>query len=126
MAEDKKQIGLTSAGDSALDYLMTAGLFSTQMDAYRFGITYAIGRGLEVDWAVQGFGTKFNAAGGVDADSRIARLLKTLGVGDTERPYATAERLADAGLQALERRHKAGENLADVLDSLGEADKPDA
>lgn len=41
-SEDKKQIGLTAAGQASLEVMMADGRFATESDAYRFGITHAI------------------------------------------------------------------------------------
>jgi len=113
---DKKQIGLTSVGQAALEVLMADGRFATETDAYRFCISYAIASALDLDSAPQGgYATKFNAIGGVDIGSGIRDLLDVLGIGDPHRPYATAEKLAEMGVTEVARRLGESESLADIM-----------
>jgi hypothetical protein len=119
LREDKKQIGLTKAGQEGLSILMSDERFASESDAYKFGIAYALATGLTPEDAPEGgYGTKFNAAGGIDIDRVIADLLRVLGVGDPDRPYTTAERLAEAGITALARRLENHESLAEILASV--------
>lgn len=116
---DKKQIGLTPDGAAALAELMEAGLFSTETDAYRCGIAYALGMGLPPDSAPDGgYQTKFNAAGGLDTYQEIRDLIAVLRPEDADRPYATAEKLAELGITAMAARVAAHESLSDVLAEL--------
>ena len=119
--EDKKQIGLTNTGQQALTILMTDNRFASESDAYKLGIAYAIAIDLTPDDAPEGgYGTKFNAAGGLDIDRVIASLLRVLQIGDPDRPYTAAERLAEAGICALAKRIEDHESLADILEALSE------
>ncbi len=128
VAADKKQIGLTPAGNAALAQLMDAELFATETDAYKVGIAYSLGKGLDPDEAPEsGYQTKFNAAGGLDVYQEIRDVIGILRPRDADRPYATAERLAELGVTALAERIAAHESLADILagfepdqDSIGE------
>lgn len=116
---DKKQIGLTLAGSKALARLMAEGLFAIEGDAYKFGIAYAVAMGIDPEDAPDsGYGTKFNATGGLDREGLVRDLLSVLNVGDPTRPYATAERLAEVGLTALVRRIEAHESLAEILQEM--------
>jgi len=116
LGEDKRQIGLTSAGQTALEVMMTDGRFATETDAYKFGISYAIAAGLDPDEAPSGgYNTKFNASGGIDIDGIIRDLIDVLAVGDSRRPYATAEKLAELGVTAVARRLDGSESLADIM-----------
>jgi hypothetical protein len=115
-SEDKKQIGLTAVGQEALEIMMAEDRFATESDAYRFGITYAIAAALDLEEAPQGgYATKFNAAGGLDLGNGIRDLLDVLGIGDPQRPYATAEKLAELGITDIARRLQGSESLADIL-----------
>jgi hypothetical protein len=116
---DKLQIGLTAAGSTALERLMADGLFGTESDAYKFAIAYALGSGIDPsDAAERGYQTKFNAAGGLDRDGTIRDLIAIVRPSDAERPYATAERLAEAGLIEIARRLGTHDSLADLLDEV--------
>jgi hypothetical protein len=118
-SDDKKQIGLTPAGQASLELLMAEGRFATETDAYRFGITYAIAAGLDLDDAPPGgYATKFNAAGGLDIGNGVRDLLDILEIGDTQRPYATAEKLAELGVTDVARRLQGNESLADIMVSV--------
>lgn len=118
-SEDKKQVGLTSAGQASLEVVMAEGRFATESDAYRFGISYAIAADLDIEQAPQGgYATKFNAAGGIDLGNGIRDLLDVLGIGDPQRPYATAEKLAEIGITDIARRLQGSESLADIMISV--------
>lgn len=129
-SEDKKQIGLTPAGQASLELVMAEGRFATDTDAYRIGITYAIAADLDLEDAPPGgYVTKFNAAGGLDIGNGIRDLLEILEVGDTQRPYATAEKLAELGVTDIARRLQGNESLADIMVSVagsGETSSPDS
>jgi hypothetical protein len=114
--EDKQQIGLTATGDDALQVLLADGRFANQTDAYRFAISYAIAAGLDPADAPQGgYNTKFNALGTLESGSSIQDLIGILGVGETNRPFATAEKLAELGVREIARRLEGNESLADIL-----------
>lgn len=114
--EDKQQIGLTLAGDEAIQVLVADGRFANQTDAYRFAISYAIAAGLDPADAPQGgYNTKFNALGTLENGSRIRDLIDILAIGETHRPFATAEKLAELGVREIARRLKGNESLADIM-----------
>lgn len=118
-AGDKKQIGLTLAGSRALARLMGEELFAIEGDAYKFSIAYAVAMGVDPDEAPDsGYGTKFNATGGLDREGLVRDLLSVLNIGDPTRPYATAERLAEVGVTALVKRIEAHESLAEILQEM--------
>jgi hypothetical protein len=118
-ADDKKQIGLAAEGSHALDRLMAQEFFATEGDAYKFGIAYAIAIGLGPETAPErGYGTKFNATGGLDREGLVRDVLTVLQIGEVSRPYATAERLAEVGLVALAKRIDAHESLAEILSEI--------
>jgi len=116
LGEDKRQIGLTSAGQAAIEVLMADGRFATETDAYRFGISYAIAARLDPDQAPSGgYNTKFNASGGLDLDGTLRDLIDVLVIGDSTRPYVTAEKLAELGVTAVAKRLEGNESLADIM-----------
>lgn len=116
---DKVQIGLTPAGNAALEQVMLTGLFATEGDAYKLAVAYALGAGLDLSAASEGgYGTKFNARGGLDRDGMLRDVVVTLMPEAEDRPYATAEKLAELGLTHLARRLADHESLADVLSAL--------
>lgn len=117
--EDKQQIGLTDAGEAALQVVLADGKFANQTDAYRFAISYAIAARLDpADAPPGGYGTKFNALGTLESGSSIRDLIDILSIGDTNRPFATAEKLAELGLREIARRLESNERLADILSEI--------
>jgi hypothetical protein len=114
--EDKQQVGLTPTGDDAIDILVSDGRFASQTDAYRFAIAYAIAAGLDPAGApLGGYVTKFSALGTLESGSRIRDLMEILGIGETRRPFATAEKLAELGVRDIARRLEGNESLADIM-----------
>lgn len=114
--EDKQQVGLTPTGDEAIQILVSDGRFASQTDAYRFAISYAIAAGLDLaDAPLGGYITKFNALGTLESGSSIRDLIEILGIGETSRPFATAEKLAELGVREIARRLEGNESLADIM-----------
>ncbi len=114
--EDKQQIGLTATGDEALQVLLADGRFANQTDAYRFAISFAIAADLDLADAPQGgYNTKFNARGTLESGSSIRDLIEILGIGEANRPFATAEKLAELGVKEIARRLEGNESLADIM-----------
>ncbi|GEM_PF-2825024 len=114
--EDKQQIGLTPTGDEAIQALIADGRFASQADAYRFAISYAIAAGLDPADAPQGgYNTKFNALGTLESGSSIRDLIDILDIGETHRPFATAEKLAELGVREVAGRLEGNESLADIM-----------
>ncbi len=117
--DDKVQIGLTKVGQEALDRIMGMGLFTNEGDAYKVAIAYSIAKQLPLAQAPEGgYATKFNAAGGLDRDGTVRDLVNILMPDQKDRPYATAEKLAEIGLVQLSERLVAQETLADILVEL--------
>jgi len=117
--EDKQQVGLTPTGDEAIQVLISDGRFASQTDAYRFAISYAIAAGLDpADAPIGGYVTKFSALGTVESGSSIRDLIDILGIGETSRPFATAEKLAELGVREIARRLEGNESLADIMSQV--------
>jgi hypothetical protein len=116
---DKKQVGLTNRGGEALAVLMKTGLFPNESDAYRVGIAYSLAKPLNMNAAPEsGYHTKFNAVGGLDTDGRIRQLIEILRPDLSERPYATAEKLAELGIVELARRVNEHDSIPTILSEL--------
>lgn len=121
LGEDKRQIGLTSIGQTAIEVMMGDSRFATETDAYKFGISYAVAARLNPEEAPPGgYNTKFNASGGLDIDGVIRILVEVLAIGDPKRPYATAEKLAELGVTAVAKRLEGNESLADIMADVSE------
>src|SRR4051794_13884482 len=114
--DDKQQIGLTPEASDAIARIATDHFGGSQQDAYRFAIAYAIGAGLDLDNAPQGgYTTKFSALGTLETGTSLRDLLEILQIGDPNRPFATAEKLAELGVREISRRLEGNETLADLL-----------
>lgn len=113
--DDKKQIGLTPEANDAIAKIATDHFGGNQQDAYRFAISYAIGAGLNLDDApAGGYTTKYHAEA-VESGTSLRDLFQILGIGDADRPFATAEKLAELGVRDMARRLDGNETLADLL-----------
>ncbi|HZR00552.1 MAG TPA: hypothetical protein VFC93_17265 [Chloroflexota bacterium] len=103
---DAVNIGLSEEGHAAIQMLKDAGVFNEMQDAYRFAIALAIARG-----KVSPETTKFRSnwhVNGIDKDESIRTVIMEMFPAAADRPYAYAERLADAGVLELGSLHKAG------------------
>lgn len=119
MADDKAQIGLTAAGSAALSDLVERGIFASEGDGYRLGVAFALASNMSLKSAPQkGYMTKFNASGGLDRDGTLREVVTLLAPNGADRPYATAERLAELGVTAIHARVLRNESLADILAEL--------
>ncbi|WP_456788351.1 hypothetical protein [Cellulomonas sp. P5_C5] len=120
--DDKKQIGLTPEANDSIVTIAADHFGGSQQDAYRFAIAYAIGAGLDPDDApAGGYTTKYHAEA-VESGTSLRDLFQILGIGDSDRPFATAEKLADVGVRDMARRLDGNETLADLLSDEGEGE----
>ena len=107
---------MTPTGDDAIGILVSDGRFASQTDAYRFAIAYAIASGLDpAEAPLGGYVTKFSALGTLESESSIRDLIEILGIGETSRPFATAEKLAELGVREIALRLEGNESLADIM-----------
>ncbi|SDQ03726.1 hypothetical protein [Arthrobacter crystallopoietes] len=113
--DDKKQIGLTPEANEAIAKIAADHFGGNQQDAYRFAISYAIGAGLNLDDApAGGYTTKYHGEA-VESGTSLRDLFQILGIGDPDRPFSTAEKLAEIGVRDMARRLDGNETLADML-----------
>lgn len=98
MVEDKKTIGLTAANNDLFQKLVRAGRFSSEMDAAKFAMAYAIRQGAKPG-AAEGTATKWNQ-GSIDPDGSLVMTIKAL-YPETEGPFRLIEFLINEGLRML-------------------------
>lgn len=116
--DDKKQIGLTQEANEAIAKIASDYFGGNQQDAYRFAISYAMGAGLDLaDAPTGGYVTKYHAEA-VESGTALRDLLQILEIGDSARPFATIERLAELGVRELARRLDANETISDILQDI--------
>ncbi len=100
-------VGLTVEAHEKLKYLKEVELFAEMVDAYRFAITFAISRRLPNTDLASSRQTIFNTAT-LDPAGEIKFAIETLFPDKKEPTYKIAERLAELGVNELERLAKAG------------------
>jgi len=103
---DKKTIGLTPAGERAIEQLMAQGCFKDMIDAAKFAMSIAIREG-DVPSSIEGANTIWNV-GSFDTDGQIRQILPVLFSG-CETPYRAAESLIDQGLARILRAVSLGD-----------------
>jgi hypothetical protein len=129
---DKSTLGVTPQGARNMEALMATPWFEREMDVYRVAIAVAASRGqMASKDEMVGVRTKFNAVGTIDPDGQVRNMITALLPQHSDRPYETAERLANAGLQILASKlstegvmlssalGKDSERAADVQNSEG-------
>lgn len=102
--EDLINIGLTEKTHLMLQKFKAEGVFNDLTEGYRFGIAFAIAYGLLASEDCK-FDT-FLHVGSVDRDGSLRNLITVLYPDAVDRPYAFAQRLAEAGLFELARRYE--------------------
>lgn len=98
MPSDKKTIGITPANTPVLSRLVRAGHFSSELDAAKFTMAYAIKRGVPAG-STEGAETKWNV-GSLDPDNSTRALIEAL-YPEAEEPYRLVEHLMNEGLKLL-------------------------
>ena len=54
----------------------------------------------------------------MESGSSIRDLIDILGIGESSRPFATAEKLAELGVREIARRLEGNESLADIMSEV--------
>jgi len=98
MDEDKKTIGITRNNLSALQRLVSIGQFSSELDAAKFAMAYAIKANTEAG-RIDGADTKWNV-GSVDPSGDLRALLASF-YPDVDTPFRLIEYLMNKGLSDL-------------------------
>ena len=116
MTSDAVTVGLTTEAHYDLQRLKDAGIFGEMLDGYRFAIGLAIRRGLIAPEDLKA-STIFNV-GSLDRDGLVKDVVVTLFHEAAARPYAFAERLAEAGVKELIQLYDSGQlRFADLFGS---------
>ena len=99
MNSDKKTIGIAASNASVLANIASVGRFSSELDAAKFAMAYAIKEGVSIR-SFDGVDTKWNV-GSFDPDGSMRSLLEAL-FPDTTEPYRLAESLMNEGIKHLD------------------------
>lgn len=118
--EDLINIGLTKETHEVLQKLKDDGVFNEMQDAYRFSIAFAIVQRLVASESLS-FKTSFHVAT-IDRDGSLRNLITEIYPEAADRPYAMAQRLAEAGLEKMGYLYKNGQlNFGEIYKSAIEA-----
>jgi hypothetical protein len=102
---DVTQLSLSERTHAMLQRLRDEGVFEEMRDAYRFGIALAVARGEVAPEDARLSRTVFGVST-IDSDGSLRDLLIELFPQEAERPYALAQRLAEAGVADIGRLHE--------------------
>lgn len=117
--KDTVTVGLTEQTHRMLQQLKKDGVFAEMRDGYLLGIALAISDGIIAPEDIK-TGTVFNV-GSLDPDNTLRDVITELYPEAAGRPYAYAERLAEAGVAEIGRLHRAGEvRFGELFDLAGE------
>lgn len=117
---DKQQLGLTQGTHAVLLRLKEEDVFSEMQDGYRFGIAFAMAKGY---LAPEGLNTRTTfSASTLDPNRLIHDAIVELYPEAANRPYAFAERLAEAGVLELGKMYEAKDlKFGDIFSDIGSA-----
>jgi hypothetical protein len=113
-------IGLGEDAHRKLQGLKESGYFAEMVDAYRFAVSLALAHGMSVPKLGPGRVTFLNV-GSLDPDKSLYLAVSTLREETSEPVYRTTERLAEWGVEELDRLASAGQfSLTDLLQAASE------
>ncbi len=118
-AADKSQVAISEASRDLADEVVEKGGFAERQDVYRLAIAVALAKQLEP--APEDVGGRINylGAGSLDQDGSIRTAIMQLREEEgRDRPYALAERLAEAGIAELYEHLNSGRSIREFLASL--------
>ncbi len=115
-SQDRIQLGLSDAARDAADDVVEKGGFKQRQDVYRLAIAAALRKGLDPVDEGRSRENYINV-GGMDQDGSIRTAIVQLRDAE-ERPYALAERLAEAGIEDIHAHLLAGRSLREYLQAL--------
>jgi hypothetical protein len=114
---DRVQLGLTDAARRDLEYLETEWALRDRQDGYRLAIAVALARDLPPT-GESASRTNYVSVGGVDPRGMLRDAILELRLDHAGRPYALAERLAEAGLRLMAQWTEDGRSIRELLASL--------
>lgn len=122
---DKGQIGLSEGSRALAEEVVEKGGFDDLQDLYRLAIAVALIKDLEPTAEdVGGRKTTFGS-GSLDQDGSIRTAIVQIREDGRERPYAFAERLAEAGIADLHEHLDGGRSIREYLAGLTKTEKGD-
>lgn len=117
-AADKSQVAISEASRDLADEVVEKGGFADRQDVYRLAIAVALVKQLEPAPEDVGGRTNYLGTGSLDQDGSIRTAIVQLREEGRDRPYALAERLAEAGIAELRQHLNSGRSIREFLGSL--------
>jgi hypothetical protein len=118
--QDKNQLGLTEDAREKADAVVAAAGFEERQDVYRLAVAVALSRGLAP--APDGLSRRtYINVGSLDPDGAIRAAILETRDDHGGRPYALAERLAEAGIEDLHAHFNAGRSVREYLRAFSSA-----
>ena len=114
---DKNELGLTEAARQQLDVIRAEAGFKDMQDLYRLAISVALLKSLEPAPVGLQRVTYVNI-GGLDRDQAIRTAILAVRDDHEDRPYALAERLAEAGIEDIHGHFASGRPIREYLQGL--------
>jgi hypothetical protein len=120
-AADKSQVAISGASRDLADAVVEKGGFADRQDVYRLAIAVALIK--QLDPAPEDVGGRINylGTGSLDPDGSIRTAIMQIRNEGRDRPYALAERLAEAGIAELHEHLNSGRSVREFLGSLNGA-----
>jgi hypothetical protein len=117
-APDKSQVAISPNSRDLADEVVEKGGFADRQDVYRLAIAVALTKQLEP--APEDVGGRINylGTGSLDPEASIRTAIVQLREDGRDRPYALAERLAEAGIAVLHEHLNSGRSIREFLDGL--------
>ena len=117
-AADKSQVAISEAARDLADEVVEKGGFAERQDVYRLAIAVALVKQLEPAPEDVGGRVNYLGTGSLDQDGSIRTAIMQLREEGRDRPYALAERLAEAGIAELHQHLNSGRSVREFLGSL--------
>jgi hypothetical protein len=120
-AADKSQVAISGASRDLADEVVEKGGFADRQDVYRLAIAVALIRQLDPVPEDVGGRVNYLGTGSLDPDGSIRTAIMQLREEGRDRPYALAERLAEAGIADLHEHLNSGRSIREFLSGFGAA-----
>jgi hypothetical protein len=122
-ASDKAQFATSDKAREAAEEIVEMAGFGDRQDVYRLAVAAALVKGLDPAPEDVGGRKTYLGTGSFDPDGWISATISQSREDGRERPYALAERLAEAGIADLHAHLNKGHPIREYLAGLSESAK---
>ena len=122
---DRSQLGLSNEAKLDLDFIEDELRLPNRVDGYRLGVAVSLRKALEPSAQGVPRTTAYSATGTFDPDGHFRSAILAMRDDHGGRPYALAERLAEAGMRDLRSHLEGGLTLRQYLAGLQASDEQD-